>query len=144
MPAGYAHPDYAASFAAFGALGARRIAVLTPYRRDVNEIVRAYFETHGYRVPVFGSFNEEQDPIAAAIDSESLRRAVDTITAGRDVDAVFVSCTSIRLAHAVEQIEAETGIATTSSNLALAWHCLRLAGIDEPLPGLGRLFALPA
>ena len=31
----------AAAFAAFDALGARRIGVLTPYRRDVNEIVHA-------------------------------------------------------------------------------------------------------
>ena len=48
----------AAAFAAFDALGARRIGVLTPYRRDVNEIVHAYITRHGYEVPVFGSFNE--------------------------------------------------------------------------------------
>jgi maleate isomerase len=28
----------------------------------------------------------------------------------------------------------------TSSNHALAWHCLRLAGIDDRRPGRGRLF----
>jgi maleate isomerase len=56
------------------------------------------------------------------------------------VDAVFVSCTSIRLVDAVAGIEADTGIATTSSNHAMAWHCLRLAGVEDTLPGLGRLF----
>lgn len=30
----------------------------------------------------------------------------------------------------------------TSSNHALAWHCLRLAGIDDKLPQYGRLFTL--
>lgn len=129
-----------AAFAAFDALGASRIAVLTPYRRDVNDIVRDYIRKRGYEVPVFGSFNEEHDPTAAAIDGDSLRRAVQTITEGRQVDAVFVSCTSIRLAGAVAEIEAETGMPTTSSNHAMAWHCLRLAGVDDRLTGMGRLF----
>lgn len=129
-----------AAFAAFDALGAKRIAVLTPYRRDVNDIVREYIEKRGYKVPVFGSFNEEHDPTAAAIDADSLRKAVATITEGRQVDAVFVSCTSIRLVEVVAGIEADTGIPTTSSNHAMAWHCLRLGGVSEKLAGFGRLF----
>jgi maleate isomerase len=58
------------------------------------------------------------------------------------VDAVFVSCTSVRLVDAVAEIEAECGLPVTSSNHAMAWHCLRLAGVDTKLPGLGRLFAV--
>ncbi len=132
-----------AAFAAFDAFGAKRIAMLTPYRRDVNDIVRDYIERGGFTVPVFGSFNEENDPTVAAIDAASLRAAVDAITKDRDVDCVFVSCTSVRLVEAVADIEAATGLPVTSSNHAMAWHCLRLAGITEPMDGLGRLFQLP-
>ena len=131
-----------AAMAAFDAFGARRIAVLTPYRRDVNEIVRDYITGQGYEVPVFGSFNEQDDGVVAAIDAASIRNAVRTIVKGRDVDAVFVSCTSVRLLDAVAEIEAETGLPVTSSNHAMAWHCLRLAGVDAKLPGLGRLFGV--
>ena len=129
-----------AAFAAFDALGARRIGVLTPYRRDVNEIVWRYITGNGYEVPVFGSFNEEMDPVVAAIDEDSLVSAIDRIRAGHDLDAVFVSCTSIRLADAVAGIERRTGLPVTSSNHALAWHCLRLAGIEDRIDGRGRLF----
>jgi len=144
-----ARPDAAATnpisaaFAAFEAFGAKRIAVLTPYRRDVNDIVRNYIEQGGYAVPVFGSFNEENDPVVAAIDAASLRDAVRTVTNGHDVDCVFVSCTSVRLVDAVEEIEQDIGLPVTSSNHAMAWHCLRLAGITEPVEGFGRLFQLP-
>ena len=131
-----------AAFAAFDALGARRIGVLTPYRRDVNEQVRNYITRHGYEVPVFGSFNEEMDPVVATIDEASLTSAIDTIRKGHDIDAVFVSCTSVRLADAVADIEARTGLPVTSSNHAMAWHCLRLAGVDETIEGRGRLFTL--
>lgn len=132
-----------AAFAAFDAFGAKRIAVLTPYRRDVNEIVRDYIVSGGYEVPVFGSFNEELDPVVAAIDTESLKNAVATITHGREVDAVFISCTSVRIAGAIEEIEAATGLAVTSSNHAMAWHALRLAGIDDEIAGYGKLMRLP-
>ena len=131
-----------AAFAAFDALGARKIGVLTPYRRDVNEQVRNYITGHGYEVPVFGSFNEEMDPVVATIDEASLVGAIDTIRDGHDIDAVFVSCTSVRLADAVAGIEARTGLPVTSSNHAMAWHCLRLAGVDETIEGRGRLFTL--
>jgi len=129
-----------AAFAAFNALGARRIGVLTPYRRDVNEIVWRYITSHGYEVPVFGSFNEEMDPVVATIDEDSLVSAIDLIRTGHDLDAMFVSCTSVRLAGAVAGIERRTGLPVTSSNHALAWHCLRLAGIADSIDGRGQLF----
>ena len=37
-------------------------------------------------------------------------------------------------------IEAEVGIPVTSSDHALAWHSLRLAGVTDRVPGAGRLF----
>jgi maleate isomerase len=55
---------------------------------------------------------------------------------------VFISCTSVRIAADVAEIEAALGVPVTSSNHALAWHCLRLAGVDDKLPKLGRLFRL--
>jgi maleate isomerase len=51
-----------------------------------------------------------------------------------------VSCTSLRLAENVAAIEAEVGIPVTSSDHALAWHSLRLAGVTDVVPGAGRLF----
>ena len=133
-----------AAFAAFRALGARRVAVLTPYRADVNRIVADYIQQRGIEVPVFGSFNEESDAAVAAISPSSIRRAVSQLSAAADVDAVFVSCTSVRLAADVAAIEAEIGLPVTSSNHALAWHALRLAGVTTAAPELGRLFGLGA
>lgn len=135
------NPAFAA-FTAFRALGAKRIALLTPYSRDVNEMVRKSVEEAGFQVPVFGSFNEPNDPTVAAIDTASLKAAVARITRDHKADAVFISCTSVRIASAVAEIEAELGIPVTSSNHAMTWHCLRLAGIDEKMPQHGKLYTL--
>jgi len=40
----------------------------------------------------------------------------------------------------IPALEAELGKPVISSNYAMAWHALRLAGVDEKQPELGRLF----
>ncbi len=131
-----------AAFAAFEALGAMNLAVLTPYREDVNDAVAAYIESKGFNVVAFGSFNEEDDNKAARISTESIRKAAIELGQIEDVDLVFVSCTNLRIAPVVNAIEHATGKPATSSNHAMAWHCLRLAGVDDQLPEFGRLYSV--
>ena len=61
-----------------------------------------------------------------------------------EVETVFLSCTSLRLTDEVDDIESELGKPVTSSNHALIWHALRLAGVSEPIDGYGSLYQLPA
>jgi len=131
-----------AAFAAFNAFGARRIGVLTPYAAAVNKIVAAYIRDRGFEVPVFGSFNEERDSTVAKITPASIENGVREIIKHAPVDAIFVSCTSVRLVEDCQRLEQSLGIPLTSSNHAMAWHALRLAGIEDKLPQLGSLFDL--
>jgi len=129
-----------AARAAFAALGARRIALLTPYIEEINQAMRRHIEQGGPEVTAMGSFNEENDNVAARISPASIKQAALALGRGEQVDAVFVSCTSLRLVDVVAELEAELGKPVTSSNHAMAWHALRLAGIDDRLPQLGRLY----
>lgn len=129
-----------AAFAAFRALGARRIGVLTPYGAAVNRTVQEYLEAHGAEVAAFATFDRPDDREAARIDTHSIREGITALCRRAALDCVFVSCTSLRLAEIVDEVEDETGIAVTSSDHALAWHALRLAGVGDAVPGAGRLF----
>ena len=133
-----------AAFAAFRALGAQRIAVLTPYAPAVNDGIRAYFENAGLTVSAMASFSEPDDRIVARITPAAIAAAAKQLVAGSGAQALFVSCTSLRLVEQVASLEALIGIPATSSNHALAWHCLRLAGIGDEMPQFGTLFTLPA
>lgn len=133
-----------AAFAAFKTLGARRIGVLTPYAPAVNAVVRRYLEQHGMEVAAFATFDKRDDRQAARISLDSIASAIAALARGTPLDAVFVSCTSLRLAERVPAIEAEVGLPVTSSDHAMAWHCLRLAGVNDRAPGAGRLFELPS
>jgi maleate isomerase len=141
-----ARPDVACTtpitgaIAGFKALGAKRIALLTPYIEEVNQMLRRFIEARGVEVPVMGSFNHENDTEVARISQDSIRQAVRKLVTVDKVDAVFVSCTSLRVATIAEEMEREVGLPVTSSNHAMAWHCLRLAGYQEPVAGFGKLF----
>ncbi len=132
-----------AAFAAFKAFNAKKIGVLTPYPEAVNRIVARYISNKGIDVPVLGSFNEARDSRVSKISPLSIENGVSEIMAQADVDAVFVSCTSVRLVDACKQLEENLDIPITSSNHAMAWHTLRLAGLEDQLPQFGSLFGLP-
>lgn len=132
-----------AAFAAFDAFKARRIGVLTPYTAEVNRIVADYIAARGYQVPVFGSFNSDRDTTVARITPQSIEKAVREIISHAEVDAIFVSCTSVRLMLVCAELEKSLGIPLTSSNHAMGWHALRLAGIDDNLGHFGSLYELP-
>ena len=131
-----------AAFAAFESLGAQNLAVLTPYRQDVNDKVADYIEARGFNVVAFGSFNEEDDNRAAKITTESIKDAAIELGSNTGVDLVFVSCTSLRIAPVIVEIENTLNKPVTSSNHAMAWHCLRLAGVNDQKPEFGRLFTI--
>ena len=95
---------------------------------------------NGFNISSFGSFNEKSDPVVASIDSKSIIDGVKHIIKNTKPDMVFISCTSIKFMDFKSELEALIRIPVTTSNQAMAWHCMRLAGVNEKIPKLGRLF----
>jgi maleate isomerase len=90
------------------------------------------------------TFDRPDDREAARISIASIESGAARLAGAPGVECVFVSCTSLRVAAAVGRIEARTGVPVTSSNHAMAWHCLRLGGVEYTVEGAGRLFGLSA
>jgi maleate isomerase len=132
------------ALAAFGALGARRIGLLTPYAPEINKNFVRYFAARDVNIAAVATFDRRDDRDAARISVASIEDAAYRLAATSAVDAIFVSCTSLRVAEAVDRLEKNIGAPVTSSNHAMAWHCLRLAGIEDEVAGAGKLFELPA
>ncbi len=142
------HPDaqvtdpVTAMRAAFDAMAVRRIGLLTPYLPEVNQALRERLVERGLEVSIMGSFHEGDDNMVARISPLSVLDAIEQIGASDDCDGVFVSCTSLRIVEIIEEAESRIGKPVTSSNHALMWHALKLAGCSAKLAGCGRLFAL--
>ena len=56
-------------------------------------------------------------------------------------DAYLISCTTVRAADAIEELEQELGRPVITSNTAAAWHCLRKLAIQDKVSGFGRLLS---
>ncbi|MCA8868894.1 MAG: aspartate/glutamate racemase family protein [Rhodobacteraceae bacterium] len=129
-----------AAVAALTAVGARRIGLLTPYVPEVTVAMQKLLEQNGFQVVAIRSFGQSADRIVARINLDSTLKAIEDI-GKKDCDAVFVSCTNLRSFGLIEPAETLIGKPVISSNLALAWHMLTLAGRLKPGAAPGRLFA---
>ncbi|MFI2766417.1 maleate cis-trans isomerase family protein [Ruegeria faecimaris] len=130
----------AAIIAAGQHLGARRLGFVTPYIPEVSAGMRTKLEQAGFEIAGFGSFEEGNDRVVARITEGSILDAIEKVAAQAPCDAVIVSCTNLRCLDVIVQAEEKIGIPVISSNQALAWHMLRLAGIEDLNPQFGRLF----
>ena len=133
-----------AALAAFRAFGAKSIGLLTPYAPEINASLIANFRARGIDVAAAATFDRRDDRDAARISVASIEAGIVRLAKAPGVETIFVSCTSLRVAEATAKLERLAGVPVTSSNHAMAWHCLRLGGVADPLPASGRLFELPA
>ena len=130
----------AAIIAACKALDAKRIGFVTPYIAEVSALMRDKLTNASLEIVSFGSFEEGNDQIVARITPASILSAIKSVAAQAPIDAVVVSCTNLRCLDILRDAETAIGAPVISSNQALAWHMLRLAGIDDKSPAFGKLF----
>ncbi|MGB3179493.1 MAG: Asp/Glu racemase [Albidovulum sp.] len=130
-----------ATIAAARALGAKRLGFVTPYVESVSAAMRQLLLAEGFEIAGFGSFLEGDDRVVARITPEAVLAAIETVAAMSPCDAVFVSCTNLRVASIAEEAERRIGRPVISSNLALAWRMLDLAGLQSDTAPKIALFA---
>lgn len=140
------HPDVPISTpitavtSALKSLNVSKIAFVSPYVSSVTAPIRAYLAAEGIGTRSEVSFAQEHDPYVARISEASTKAAMLAAVEDTKADAIFVSCTNLRTFGIIEAVESETGLPVVSSNQALIWHLLRLAGAKPKGWGPGRLF----
>jgi maleate isomerase len=66
---------FTAAILALKTLNASPIALVTPYRNDLNLQMKSYFENEGIEVKAMISFNEEDDNNVGRISQDSIEKA---------------------------------------------------------------------
>ena len=121
------------------ALRSRRISVLTPYVSGINELETAYLEQRGFDVDTLVGLEIESDQDIARVRPRFLLDFAEQVM-HPDSDTLFISCGALRSVDIIDELEQRIGRPVITSNQAMMWHCLRLAGINDRLDNLGRLF----
>jgi maleate isomerase len=122
-------------------LGARRIAVVTPYTAELTRLVTDYIEAAGIEVGDVVNLDVSDNRAVAALDPADLpghARRLDLT----NCDALVISaCVQMPSLPVIETVERESGLPTLSAATATAWALLRALELDPVAPGAGRLLA---
>jgi maleate isomerase len=127
---------------ALRAVGASSLAVATPYIDELNTIERQFLEASGFQVASIGGLGCATDPEIGRLEPADAISLVDRVDSP-DADAIFISCTSFHCLTAIETLEQLHSKPVITSNLAGAWAALRQIGVEDSVPGYGRLLHLP-
>jgi maleate isomerase len=127
-----------ASELALKRLGARRIAVVTPYWPVGDRNVAQFFVEAGFEVVrILGL--KCRSPVLIAHVSEAELDAAVTAVDGPGVDAVIQVGTNLAMARLAPEAERRLGKPVVAINTAIYWHALRASGVADKIAGWGPL-----
>jgi maleate isomerase len=122
-------------------LGARRIALVTPYLRPLAEQVVAYLHSEGFEVLDWAALEVGDNAEVGRIPGDRVMEAACGLKLA-DVDALVISaCVQMPSLRLVAPAEEEFGLPVISAATAGAHALLRRLDLVPELPGAGRLLA---
>ena len=124
---------------ALNAISVRRLAVGTPYPRQIHALVRPFLERRGFTVTGEGTL----DVLGMADVPRLSMERVRALAAGLDrtgAEAVVLLATDLPTFDVISSLEAELAIPVLTSNQTLLWDSLKQGGVSADVVGLGRLF----
>ena len=123
---------------ALHAVGARRIAVLTPYQPIMREQIVRYFEDVGFEVVAYRDLKCESATSIAQVSPTRLREVIKAMDTPH-VDAVVQAGTNLSMVRLANDLELELGKPVIAINTAIVWQTYRQLGFADQLPMCGRL-----
>lgn len=123
------------------ALGARRVALVTPYMKPLTKLVADYVEDAGFEVLDALSLEVSDNLEVARLDPGALEehwRRVNTA----DADALVLSaCVQMPSLPAIAPVEAQAGIPVLSAATATVFTILSELGLEPRVPAAGHLLS---
>ncbi|WP_431903116.1 maleate cis-trans isomerase family protein [Amycolatopsis thermoflava] len=124
------------------ALGARRIALVTPYLRPLAEQVVSYLESEGLEVLDWAALEVGDNAEVGCIPGERVMAAARGLDLSGADALVISACVQMPSLDLIGPAEAEFEIPVLSAATAGAFTLLRHLGLPTALPGAGRLLAV--
>ena len=121
------------------ALGARRIALVSPYSQPVLERAKHYYQAkYGLEVLALEGFAATDSYMIGKLGPENARDAFARIQQP-EIEVLVVPGGNFPTMSFVPAWEREFGKPVVTTNQAALWAMMEIMGVSDPLPGLGRL-----
>lgn len=119
-------------------LNLHKLVIVTPYTEDINQRAQTYFEAFGHTIVAMRGLDITTDFEMTHLSPEAIYHLARSAWQP-DADGLLISCTSLRTIEILAELEADIGKPVISSNQASFWSTLRMAGVNETVPGFGTL-----
>ena len=120
--------------------GIRRVSFVSPYYPVANAEVRRYLQESGFEVVRDVPLECRCWTDIAKVPPDRLVEVLAHLD-GPDVDALIQVGTNLSMVGLAAETEAQLGKPVIAINTATYWHALRANGIDDKVPGKGRLLS---
>lgn len=128
--------------AAIKALGVRKVALLTPYIEELSKLNAEYIEkSAGVEVVSRLTMGIDRDETTSRVDSDTIIRWAKRVNV-EEADVIIIGCSSLRV-PSIDRLELSFSKPVLTSCQCFLWHMLRLAGVNDKVPGYGKLLSEP-
>lgn len=121
------------------ALGAKRVAVITPYMKPLTETVVNYIEDAGIEVVDSLSLEVPDNLAVARLDPSDLREHWRRLDLTRADAIVLSACVQMPSLSAIQHVEDASGLPVLSAATATAHRVLTELGLEPSVPDAGAL-----
>lgn len=122
--------------------GAKRLALITPYKSEIQDAIIARYQSAGFEI-VHDTRLEDPGNYSFADHTTEEIKGYAMKAAESKPDAILILCTNFRGAPIAAEVEARTGIPVMDSVSITVWQSLRLVGEDPAeIMGWGSIFTL--
>ena len=128
-----------AAIKALKKLKIKKIAVFTPYIKDLNNDVIDFFKKENFIITSNSYFDIKNDLDIGKVDPEYLFEVLSQMDL-KEADALFISCTALPAMSIIDKLEKKLNKFVLSSNQALIWDTIRSIGYNSSINGYGKLF----
>jgi len=122
-------------------LGAKRVAIVTPYMRSLTALVAGYIEASGFQVVDSISLEVSDNLAVARLDPANLRMIYRDLDLSQADALVLSACVQMPSLPAIQAVEDECGLPVLSAATATVHALLTKLGLEPVVPGAGRLLA---
>ncbi len=123
------------------AIGARRIAMVTPYMKPLTALVAEYIEDAGVEVCDALSLEVSDNLEVARLDPAGLREHWRRVDVGNADALVLSACVQMPSLSAIQPVEDAAGLPVLSAATATVFTILSELELEPRVPGAGRLLS---
>lgn len=127
-----------AVIAALRTVGAKRIGMMSPLSVANSQSAVDYYTAHGFEIASATALLVDKPENAVNVPMERVIEAFEEVDSP-DVDTLLHVGGSLGIVPLVQELEDKFGKPVLSVNAATYWYALRKMGINDPIPGFGRL-----